>query len=201
MVTVGFYIKSMGLIRRTLITIVLIALLGVTIMYVYEVWDSYQPREISPVGATVTEDVIRHDLSWINNKKVFSSDRAIHFYLYSDNTKLNTGGETLSSNEHVISLGIRMKKGTGEYNHLVSTGIQHAVLLWLYAMERDLPFPIAAVEVYTSTWEAFAVDSITMTRYEFDTIRSQFPNTPFDELNVEELAKLWKDMYFDKGYD
>ncbi|MEX2415660.1 MAG: hypothetical protein WD424_05910 [Paenibacillaceae bacterium] len=132
-------------------------------------------EHISLPGAVIMEDILREDLQLLNNEYI-NTNKYIEIYPYNKNIAINLGDhDSVREDDHCINLYVRSNTIHNNDIDPKSATVQHAMLVWLYMIERQLPYSIIAVEVSYSSWSQSSLEFVILSRYEFEMCIRIFP--------------------------
>jgi hypothetical protein len=185
-------LKSLISHKRVAAIIVLFSLMvGSILFFLLE-----ENEKLSPPGTIITESVLQHDLQLIDNEHVRTNE-FIEIKPYNENQKINLGNnDSVNDNDHYIRLSVRSKKMQHNKNDSTYGAVHHAMLVWLYIQERQLPFSVVAIEVSYSSWSLSSHESIVLSRYDFENVSKNLSSTVANkDVYVRELTHLWIKRY------
>ncbi|WP_424768336.1 hypothetical protein [Paenibacillus sp. sgz302251] len=159
---------------------------------IYQGCNWYDDSRVSPVGSTMSEDNLFHDIKLILKKRL-RVNTVQYFEKYEDPDTLGTAKKGYNMT-NVLDITARIP-GYNENSDLRTPFNVHAAMqVWLYLKDREAPYPIEGINVGVSRGR-FIMDSlwrVMVTREEFETLYASMQNVEMDsQLMIEKLAAKW----------
>lgn len=156
---------------------------------------SHFTNKLSPIGATVDEKQLHHDLSLLNKSEI--NEKRIRFLVNGrdpDSTVKDIGGK-INQDDRIIEL-IITNKNADDYSKPLE--VRTAIRSWLYLQDRHLPYSVVGMKIIYLREPIMGIFGgtssvvVLVTKSDFEGLFKKLEGKEIDEeQKVDELTQLW----------